>query len=167
MKITTAVLGVFVLTMLCSGCGSRQGEANPVNPMPTVSQEDFVKKAEGLLAQRNYGEAVRLFKDIIAKDPNNVKAHFILGQTYMRLESYNDALKQFETVTNLAPTHNDAYLLLGGCYDLLGDRPKAMALVKKSVEVAQVNRDEEGFKRSLVILQQMMTAEQKQTTVEQ
>ena len=156
----TFVFGALVLAFLCHGCGSRQADANAVNPSAGVSQEDFVKRAEGLLAQKNYDAAVRLFQEIIAKDPNNVQAHFALGQTFMRLESYNNALQQFEAVTNLAPTNNEAFLLLGGCYDLLGDRPKAIELVKKSVEVAQAKRDEEGFKRSVIILQQMMAKEQ-------
>src|SRR5689334_8581847 len=44
----------------------------------------------------NYGEAVRLLKQAIEKDPSNIDARRQLGYLYLTISDNEDALRQFE-----------------------------------------------------------------------
>jgi tetratricopeptide (TPR) repeat protein len=56
---------------------------------------------ESFLKQGRITQATRLAKQIIAKDPRNVDAHYLLGQAYKEADKPELALMEFKTVNTL------------------------------------------------------------------
>ncbi len=58
-------------------------------------------------------DEVTLFADTIKRRPKSVKAHFLLGQAYLRHSQVEEARRAFSTTIVLDPTYEHGYLALG------------------------------------------------------
>ncbi len=144
------LLWVVVVGFCVGGCTARE-------PVTTKEEtRNFVKEGVESLTKKDVEGALRSFEQAIVQDPRNEKAHFILAQTLMHIREYQRAAKSFMAVVKINPDNGEAYLLLGGCFDLMGNKDEAIKNVQKSVEIFQRQRDEERFKQSVVILHRLM-----------
>lgn len=79
-----------------------------------------------------YDESILLFQELSLKNPpHNLKDNIVfwIGSNYMKLEMYDDAIKQFQTVQKKFPGGNkihDARYMLGVCYQKKGDTGRAL-----------------------------------------
>ena len=90
-------------------------------------------------------EAVSTAQDRVAKDPNDIGAHELLGKVYLR--SLGDtqtpqsgqvlklAITEYEKLAELKPTDVETHLLLGQLYGLNHDSVKAEAQFKEAQKV--------------------------------
>ena len=90
-------------------------------------------------------EAVSVAQDRVAKDPNDVEAHELLGKVYLR--SLGDmqtpqsgqilklAIAEYEKLAELKPRDVETHLLLGQLYGLNHDSVKAEAQFKEAQKV--------------------------------
>lgn len=57
-------------------------------------------------------QEIERYKATISRDPKNAAAHSMLGDVYLRLKRYDEAIKEFEEVLRLDPTsQSDKYKL--------------------------------------------------------
>ncbi len=63
--------------------------------------------------QKKYDRAIQIFHRIIDKYPNNIEAHYNLGNSYFRLRRFDEAQSAYEKVCELDPTFLDALENLG------------------------------------------------------
>ena len=91
-----------------------------------------------LLKQGKYTAVTRMAKQIIAKEPRNAEAHFLLGQAYIADNKPEIALMEFKTVNQIGS---------------FGGICKEPAFRKRIAELyAQFNQPEEALKEYLLLI---------------
>lgn len=78
-------------------------------------------------------QGIAMLRDVVTKDPENVKANLNLGMFAMRTGQYDKAEKRFLTVLKKAPSA-EAYFYLGETYRNLGQKQKAIDAFLKTKE---------------------------------
>jgi len=90
-------------------------------------------------------EAVNAAKDQVKRNPNDIEAHTLLGQVYLRSlgdmqgaqsgEMLKLAIAEYETIARLKPDDVETKLLLGQLYALNQDHAKAEAEFKDAQKI--------------------------------
>jgi tetratricopeptide (TPR) repeat protein len=90
-------------------------------------------------------DAVNAAKDQIKRNPNDVEAHTLLGQVYVRSlgdmtgpqsqQTLAQAIAEYETIARLKPNDIEAKLLLGELYAANHESPKAEAEFKEAQKI--------------------------------
>lgn len=80
-------------------------------------------------------EALRIFKDLLPKCPNQFALHYQLGQTSFILGNIEDAAKHFENAKSCDPHRVDNLANLGVVYRRLGRFDEALICQKKAIEI--------------------------------
>ncbi|MGA7158293.1 MAG: tetratricopeptide repeat protein [Acidobacteriaceae bacterium] len=96
-------------------------------------------------------EAVAAAQDQIAKHPDDLDAHLLLGRVYLRAlgdgqapqstEMLQAAIKEYETIVQLKPNNLENRLLLGQLYGLNHDSVKAEDEFKAAQKIDPTNED--------------------------
>ena len=56
---------------------------------------------------------------VLAQAPSEADVHFSLGETYLKLNQYTEAIKEFRRAINLKPNWPEAYFELGLAYSAI------------------------------------------------
>ena len=78
---------------------------------------------------RRYDEAVEFFKKAMDMDPNFMRAHLILGQTYIHQNNIELAIPEFEAVSRLSEGTLGT-IMLGYCHARAGRISEAKRILK-------------------------------------
>ena len=87
----------------------------------------------------NYDESILQFQSFaLASPPERLKDNiaYWIGSNYMKLEMYDDAITQFETVINSYPRGNkvhDSRFMLGRAYSLKGETSRAVEILQSAL----------------------------------
>lgn len=73
---------------------------------------EHAPKNQAVEAEKNYGFAVKEFKDAISKDPSSTEAHRNLARVYYIQKNFAGAADEYKKVTELATSDLDAYVNL-------------------------------------------------------
>ncbi len=73
-------------------------------------------KANHLIAQEKYDEAIPFLQEQIAEHPDSVQAKNRLGFAYLKTGRMDEAIQEFEDVLKLSPGEPEAVLYLGMAY---------------------------------------------------
>jgi len=92
------------------------------------------KYNEALAAYKSgaYDKSILLFQEMsLANPPENLRDNIVfwMGSNYLKLDMYDDAIKQYESVLTQYPDGNkvhDARYMLGVCYQKKGDTGRAL-----------------------------------------
>ena len=88
----------------------------------------------------NYDESILQFQSFaLASPPERLKDNiaYWIGSNYIKLEMYDDAITQFETVINSYPRGNkvhDSRFMLGRTYSLKGETSRAVEILQSALE---------------------------------
>ena len=80
-------------------------------------------------------EALEYQKELVAKYPNDERAHFLLGNGYIGQQDYDKAIEQYQKATAINPRFSPAYNSLGYAYRPLEKYAEAEAAFKKYIEL--------------------------------
>ena len=156
-RIAFTLMGLVLVSFLTSSCAKQE---NPPASQETVASSELqnkskmlVNQAEESLKDGDFTGAINTLKAAVKIDPKNADAYFLFARTLMHLENYDQAINYFNAVIQLDPDNGDAHLLLGGCYDMTGNKEKAIQEVEESVNIFREERDGENFKRAMAVLQ--------------
>jgi tetratricopeptide (TPR) repeat protein len=84
-------------------------------------------------------KAVKLLKDVLVTDSNNLQAIFTLGMLSIQSGQYEKAAVRFERLREIEPLNPDNYFYLADIYNQLGEKDKAI----RTLEVCKsVTRDD-------------------------
>ena len=87
----------------------------------------------------NYDESILQFQSFaLASPPERLKDNiaYWIGSNYIKLEMYDDAITQFETVINSYPRGNkvhDSRFMLGRTYSLKGETSRAVEILQSAL----------------------------------
>ena len=146
------------LAVLIAGCG-QQDEAK--RRFQGVKEDrNYIQEGFKYLADADIQRAIYSFDQAIKNDPTNVDNFLILGQVYLRLKQPARAVDTFTAATRVDPNNGEARYLLATSQALNEELDEAIESAKLSVELFMQNRDEENFKRAVVLLRGLTQAQE-------
>jgi cytochrome c-type biogenesis protein CcmH/NrfG len=110
---------------------------------PQASAQDWLDKGNAL--RQSNGEyqppdlAAYYFSKAVEKSPNDANALATLGQVYLQLQQYADALKAVERAIRLEPRRSSHYLLRADIYRGMNQRKDECTDVRKACELGDQN----------------------------
>ncbi len=79
--------------------------------------------------------AVNCLETALKKQPDNIKAHFLMGQAYVKLGIIDKGLKEFKTAVSLDPKNAEVWYQNGNLLEGMGKHDEAIVSLKKAVEL--------------------------------
>jgi tetratricopeptide (TPR) repeat protein len=120
-------------------------------PDPAAVQADAqqraitdVKRAEGLVREGKYWDAIRLLEPVVEglRAPWQGRARLLLGQSYAKNPHWlKRAAEQVQMVVDGDPRNSDAYLLLGAIFRASNLPQRATAMFRKALELMPGHAD--------------------------
>ena len=102
--------------------------------VPDDTPDPSLVAARAAMDHSNFTEAVKSYKEYLAKKPNDSDAHFDLGNAYASLKQSADAQAEYEKAISLDPKLDAAYVNLG-ITQMDSDLNAAIAAFQKAVEL--------------------------------
>jgi len=84
---------------------------------------------------RNYGSEVGIWRDTVAKRPENARAHCNLGTVLLQAGNRTEAIGEFEKCLGISPYYADAHFNLGLALDQGGRRGEAIGHYEEAVRL--------------------------------
>ncbi len=83
-------------------------------------------------------KATTLWADVVAKYPDDARAHFNLGQTLATEKNYSEALKEYQIALDLDPENSIAIFGMGNIYREVASYKRAIEYFKLAAEKSDV-----------------------------
>lgn len=99
----------------------------------TDEQNDSLKAAQECFRQGQYDQAIEAFKQAIAQDAQNLKAHRGLAAAYAQSGKTDLAIEQYRKLTQIDLTNGVAWLNLGAIYIQRGDFQEAVKAIRQGM----------------------------------
>ncbi|MFQ5636751.1 MAG: SpoIIE family protein phosphatase [bacterium] len=137
----------------------KQADPNGAKQESQISRSDLDDREKQLIKGiryykgRNYNEAIREFKEVIARYPDYKEAHSILGNAYFRNKMYDDASIAYSRVKELDANDITAYENMGVIYANRGQYRLAVSEWKNVLELCPDRTDiEDKIKKALLMI---------------
>lgn len=92
--------------------------------------------AQTKVAQGEFAPAEAAFKNAIDREPGNWHHGIAYAEFLYRRARYEESLTVLEGIIELSPDNAEAYLLIGACYDYLGDMDASLTATLRSIELS-------------------------------
>ena len=89
---------------------------------------------------------IDILKGMVAQDPNNAFARYGLAMEYVKGESYEEAMAEFNALLVANPNYSAAYFHGGQTLEKMGHAGEAKALYRNGIDATTRNGD--GHTRS-------------------
>jgi tetratricopeptide (TPR) repeat protein len=109
--------------------------------MKLQEMQGEIKEAFDKIRQKDYDRAIPMLKDVLAKDPKDSNALYLLGMSYSKKQMYPEAIEALTQVVELVPKFPAARFELAICYQNQGDKDKALEHYQKTLELDPGNPD--------------------------
>ncbi|MDD2697334.1 MAG: tetratricopeptide repeat protein [Arcobacteraceae bacterium] len=97
----------------------------------------LIEKASKRVGEKNYKEAVKLYKKALPYEPNNKKIYFNLGVVYLHLEEFYNAIENFKKALSLDKDYVSAYSNLAICYKKIKEYHKTINCLFKALQLSK------------------------------
>ncbi|MBI1777693.1 MAG: tetratricopeptide repeat protein [Proteobacteria bacterium] len=97
----------------------------PTQPSAASKGNPDYMKADALVKQEKYAEAIPLLEKVLLVDNKNADAHSLLGLSMRKTGKLKESLDQYLTAIKLDPEHKAANEYLGELYLTMDDLPRA------------------------------------------
>ncbi len=159
-KILGIVLAVFIAsgTVMLAGCGQKGTEKGAVAPQARqflVQGMVDLKKGEVVKAVQNFATAIKT-------SPDYFEAYYMLAETFIHLKQFPQAQAVLTGAVSRFPENPVVYYLLASAYEGSGSRMPAIIAARKSVDLFQAKKDEDGTKRAVILLGSLVQAAKEQ-----
>lgn len=104
------------------------------------------------MRQGDYDGAILSFKKMIADNPENANAYYLLGLNYLKKEMLPEAIEALSKTIELSPSFSGAYHQLGICYRQQNELDKALNAYEKALELAPESVDT-LYNRGLILFE--------------
>lgn len=119
---------------------------NQMHEIPEVKQaiqsitsqtelQSLFEKAIAFVNAGKYLNAIKFFKDLIKKAPQNARYYSWLGIVLFKMGRYEEALKEIDKALKLDPNNAQYYNNLGVTLDEMGHHEEALKAIKKALEI--------------------------------
>ncbi len=127
--------GVYVYAMIRQEQIQSPFIPTDVPPTPTRSALSYALEAEDLYAQGKLTEAVALYEQAIALEPNDVLFYIPLVRLLAIEGRTVEAVRLGEQATEIAPENARTWAVLGMAYDWNEDVPQAIDACRRAIEL--------------------------------
>jgi DnaJ-like protein/uncharacterized protein DUF4388 len=106
------------------------------------SDTDSLRKAENLVEKEQYWDVIQLLEGVVPRlaGKQRQRARMALGRAYLKNPNWvKEGEQLIRAVVAEDPRHVEAYLLLGQLYKERGLKARALAMLRKAVEVQPEN----------------------------
>jgi tetratricopeptide (TPR) repeat protein len=100
-----------------------------------------IKEAFEKIRERDYDGAIAMLKNVLAKDPKDANALYLIGMSYSKKQMYPEAIEALTKVVQLAPKFPPAQFELAIGYQNQGDKDKALEFYRKTLGLDPNNPD--------------------------
>jgi protein O-GlcNAc transferase len=107
----------------------------PPPPQSSLSVAHMVQQAMGLHRQGRLSEADVLYRSVLAQQPNNFDASYLLGMLKMQQGQPAHALSLLETAVKIKPHAPEALTILGAVLAALGRPAEALQAYERLIKV--------------------------------
>lgn len=147
--------------VLLAGCAKQEAAAPQEPAIPEARK--FLVEGMVFLKQGDVKSAVASFASSIKAQPNDFEGYFMLSETFIQLKQYPQAVAVLNTAVRQFPDNGLAYYLLAVAYEGAEQTVPAIVAARRSVEIFNANKDEEGMKRSAVLLAALIQSAKQRT----
>lgn len=116
----------------------------------SAAYEEALREEGKSLSKTEPDKAEALLLKAEEVNPASVKTHSNLGLLYVQQKRYEEALRQYKTVSELDPMQTDAFFNLGYLYAVTKNYADAEKMYKKAVELKPDYLDEALFNLAMV-----------------
>lgn len=128
------------------------------NPALESKKRQLLQTGMQQLSEADVTDAIKTFGEVIKLDPTDTRGYFVLVQTYIRLQNFENASNVLDTIIKLDPENGQAFYLKAITSGFLGQKDIAMVAAQKSAQIFQEKRDEENFKKSIALVQSLQSS---------
>ena len=115
---------------------------------------DYLNKSHGSVVF--IALAIKNFSDALEENPRDLNGYLALGQTYMKVSSFLDAISVLESALIIFPEEGRLNYLLAECYDALQDKRLARHFAKRSIENFEKSRDTKKYLQAANLLRKVL-----------
>src|SRR5690242_4003999 len=117
-------LAVFAIssTAFAAGGGGGGGDSMSTATLSKPMDPNF-SQAKAMIEARNYGAALPLLQQVVAKDPRNADAYNLMGYATRKSGNAQGSLQYYTTALQIDPKHLGANEYIGEAYLML-DQPQ-------------------------------------------
>lgn len=160
LKAQVAMLNEEISRMKASSAAgsSRSSSVTRVRPSSSGTPPEY-QRALAAYQRGKYDESILLFQDFAGKNPpSNLidNIHFWMGNNYVKLEMYDEAIKQFETVISDYSRGNkvhDSRYMLGVTYHKKGDKGRALDILETALKYNPPSETRNKIEKQLLAIQ--------------
>ena len=109
---------------------------------PNVARDPSYVAARQALRGRQYGDAIRLLSEALARDPQDADTHNLLGFAYRKTSDLDRAFRHYHEALRLAPDHRGAHEYIGEAYLMRGDLARAEEHLRELNRLCRMRCDE-------------------------
>jgi tetratricopeptide (TPR) repeat protein len=109
--------------------------------MKLQEMQGEIKEAFEKIRRMDYDGAIVMLKDVLAKDPKDPNALYLIGMSYSKKQMYPEAIEALAQVVELVPKFPAARFELAVCYQNQGEKDKALEYYQKTLELDPSNPD--------------------------
>jgi tetratricopeptide (TPR) repeat protein len=159
------VLIIFLVVLISAGCNSRERTPAKKTPpsdanLPQQAAVKLMQQGVEFLNQKDVAKAVVSFEGAIQVDPMNLQPYMVLAEIFMRMQSYPEAIAVLERASTVFPDNGYVYYMLSLANQGNKTPLPAVLAARKSVELFQAQKNEEGYKQSVILMESLIKTEQ-------
>lgn len=109
--------------------------------MRLKEMQGAVKEASEKIRQRDYDGAIAMLQEVLAKDPQDSNALYLIGMGYSKKKMYPQAIEALAKVIELVPKFPPAHFELAVCYQSEDESEKALEHYQRTLELDPGNPD--------------------------
>ena len=127
------------LLVLAAAAGAAAGDDDDD---PNIARDPSVVAARQAVRSRQYGDAIRLLNDALARDPNDADTHNLLGFAHRQSGDLDRAFRHYHEALRLAPHHRGAHEYIGEAYLMRDDLARAEEHLRELNRLCRTRCDE-------------------------
>jgi Flp pilus assembly protein TadD len=117
-------LSILAVLAVAASAGGAFAMGNDPAPAASTGDPDYAK-AKAMIEAKNYGGAIPLLQQVVAKDPKNANAYNLLGFATRKSGNPQGSLQYYTTALQIDPKHLGANEYIGEAYLMLGQVQQA------------------------------------------
>lgn len=115
-----------------------------------IKNKEIIESINKYLTMRDNDKALAIINDLLDKDPSNEQGWLYLGIVNRRLDKLDDAIKCFETATDLNSTLIEAWGLLTITFIDMKNIKLAKKVMEKAVEFNPLDEKIQFYSENLI-----------------
>lgn len=156
---------VFFVCLSIVGCNSREKmpakkAAETDSNLTKQASAKLIQQGVEFLNQKDVAKAVVSLEGAIQVDPANLQPYMLLSEIFMRMKSYPEAIAILERAVGVFPDNGYVFYMLSLANQGNQAPLPAVLAARRSVEIFQAQKNEDGYKQSMLLMEALIKGEQ-------